>query len=377
MTRQLFFGSVASFLLTFIASLALSAGKAEAESGLGRPGVVSHILVLSDKSEDVSSLEAWKKTYIKDGMSDQDKAMAIWRTVVRYRHQCPPPNEYFCPDKNVHDPLKMIHVYGYGMCCCASSNVDGLARYLGLKATCRGIGHMISEVWYDNGWHMVDGSLQQVFTKPDGQIASAEDIRRAVTQWLDRHPELRSPQSEGRKADQSRLDAFRQNEGWRKNGPELLASCKYFDVHGNGLGTHSWTSTMWYYDRKDVPEYETFPSMGYQLNVQLRAGEKLTRNWFNKGRVIDWTDADIMAGQARFALQRQLGDRARVESATAPGSMTCLSPTPFSNRGPFVRRMCSAPAQTGPSLPFTSRMPSRKAFSSSACPAATFTSAVA
>jgi hypothetical protein len=290
-------------------SLALATGVASAQT-TAKPGVVSHVLVLSDKCEDVSSPEAWKKTYIKDGMSDQEKVLAVWRTVVRYRHQCPPPNEYLCQDQNVHDPLKTIHVYGYGMCCCASSNVDGLARYLGMKATCRGIGHMISEVWYDNGWHMVDGSLQQVFTRPDGKIASAEEIRLAVTQWLDKHPELRSKQAEGMKADMAKLDVFRQNEGWRQKGPELLASCKYFDANGSGLGTHSWTSTMWYYDRKDVPEYETFPSMGYQLNVQLREGEKLTRNWSNKGRVIDWTDADILAGKAPFALQRQLGDRA-------------------------------------------------------------------
>src|SRR5579862_8504977 len=93
------------------------------------PGVVSHILVLSDKSEDVSSPEAWKKTYIKDGMTDQEKAQAVWRTVVKYRHQTAPPNEWFCAE-NVHDPIKTINVYGYGMCCCASSNIEGLSRFL-------------------------------------------------------------------------------------------------------------------------------------------------------------------------------------------------------------------------------------------------------
>ena len=56
-------------------------------------GVVSHVNVVSDKSEDVSTLEAWKKTYIKEGMSDQDKAIAIFNTLVKYRHQANPPNE--------------------------------------------------------------------------------------------------------------------------------------------------------------------------------------------------------------------------------------------------------------------------------------------
>jgi hypothetical protein len=270
--------------------------------------VVSHILVLSDKSEDVSSLEAWKKTYIKSGMSDQDKALAIWKTVIRYRHQSDPPNEFLGSESNVHDPLKTIHVYGYGMCCCASSDVDGLARYLGMKAECRGIGHMISEVWYDNAWHMVDGSLQQYYTKPDGKIASAEEIRLAVTQWLDQHPELRDAAG---KADQGKLDAFKRNGRWKKEGPVLLATCPYFDENGDGPGTHSWTSTMWYYDRKDIPGYETFPSMGYKLNVQLREGEKLTRNWAMNKQYIGGADAVIASGdRSRLSLQASLGDKA-------------------------------------------------------------------
>ena len=37
-------------------------------------GVVCHVKVLSDKVPDVSSLEAWKKSYIKEGMSDKEKA---------------------------------------------------------------------------------------------------------------------------------------------------------------------------------------------------------------------------------------------------------------------------------------------------------------
>ena len=48
------------------------------------PGVVSHVKVLSDKVEDVSSMEAWKKTYIKDGMSDQEKAIAVWKSVATF-----------------------------------------------------------------------------------------------------------------------------------------------------------------------------------------------------------------------------------------------------------------------------------------------------
>jgi len=40
-------------------------------------GVVANVKVLSDKVCDVSSLEAWKASYIRPGMSDCDKAVAI------------------------------------------------------------------------------------------------------------------------------------------------------------------------------------------------------------------------------------------------------------------------------------------------------------
>ena len=57
-------------------------------------GVVSHVKVLSDKVPDVSSLEAWKKSFLKEGMSDKEKALAVWRSVVMFQHQDIPPAEF-------------------------------------------------------------------------------------------------------------------------------------------------------------------------------------------------------------------------------------------------------------------------------------------
>jgi hypothetical protein len=50
-------------------------------------GVVSHVKVLSGKVEDVSSPEAWRNSYITDGMSDHEKLLAIWRTVLPLRRR--------------------------------------------------------------------------------------------------------------------------------------------------------------------------------------------------------------------------------------------------------------------------------------------------
>ncbi len=284
--------------------LVLVAGAAPAPSAAAVPGIVSHLLVLSDKSEDVSSPEAWAKTYIKPGMNDQEKALAIWKTVVRYRHQTNPPNEFLSPEANVHDPLKTIHVYGVGICCCASSNVCGLARYLDMKARGRAINvHMISEVFYGGGWHMIDGSLMNYFFMPDGKIAPADEIHKAVAEWHEKNP--------GYRGDWGKLAQFAAHGNWRKAGPPLLATCPTFLESGfNPAGVHGWHATMGEYDYQNAPEYEYWPSMGYQLNVQLREGEKLTRNWSNKNKLIDWVDADILEGGKNIlALQRQLGDK--------------------------------------------------------------------
>ena len=42
--------------------------------------VVSNVKVLSDKVQDVSSMEAWAQSFIKPGISDRDKALAAWKS---------------------------------------------------------------------------------------------------------------------------------------------------------------------------------------------------------------------------------------------------------------------------------------------------------
>lgn len=284
----------------------LAAGPAFAQQGVGAPvGVVSNVKVISDKVEDVTTLEDWKATYIKPGMSDQDKALAIWRTVVKYRHQASPPNDGIsAAEGEVHDPMKTIHVYGYGQCCCASSNVEGLARYIGLPAQGRVIRlHSVPELFYGKAWHLIDGSMMNYFTKEDGTLASVDEIRHAVMGWFAAHPEYKNLRGNG-----GALHEFAANNGW-KRGPELLNSSKAYDADGaNAAGQHGWYSTMQEYDYGDDKAgiFDYGPSMGYQVNVQLRVGEKLTRCWSNKGMTVN---GDMpVNGRQGLNLQRKLGD---------------------------------------------------------------------
>jgi hypothetical protein len=271
--------------------------------------VVSHLNLVSDKSQDISTLDAWKKTCIKDGMSDQDKAIAIFNTVVRYRHQANPPREFLTSSEaggHVHDPLKTFHVYGYGQCCCAASEVIGLAQYLGLQARGRDItAHSVPEVLCNGKWSLVDGSVMNYHVKPDGTLASVDEMHEAIRTWRQKeHPELDTD---------SKLRAFAKNEGW-KNGPALLAkSDKFYGKNGvNSAGWHGWPSTMQEYYKIEANPHDFCTIMGYQLNVQLRPGEKITRNFFSRG--IEYTNDMAknyykeLQDRKLLGIQTELGD---------------------------------------------------------------------
>ncbi|HEY3322121.1 MAG TPA: hypothetical protein VGP72_16770 [Planctomycetota bacterium] len=287
--------------------LAISAFAVSAADKPVAPAVVSHIKVLSDKIEDVSSLDAWKKSFIKDGMTDEQKGLAVWATVVKFRHQEPPPQEYLRGDGNcVHDPIKTFNVYGYGMCCCASSNIEALGRYAGLKARAWGItGHSVPELFWDNSWHLLDASLICYFPKADGKIAGVEEIQASIADWCAKNP--------GYKGNDAKLRAFMRSGGWRK-GPDVLSHTKAYDDNGwLPAATHGWYSTMQEYDGggggqgNKAMNFEYGYSQGYEVNIQLRPGEKLSRNWFNKGLHINegggpgCLNEKVGTGQMRYA----------------------------------------------------------------------------
>jgi hypothetical protein len=250
-------------------------------------GVVSHISVVSDKVQDVSSIEAWKASFIKPGMSEKEKAVAVWKSMVMFRQQSNPPTEYCGVEGMPLDPIKTFNVYGYNMCNGASAGIIQLSRHAGLEARGWGItSHSVPEVKIDGHWSMLDSSLINYFEKPDGSIAGVEEISKAIDDWLEKHPELRG--------DEKALTNFQRRNGWTgwKDGPELLSQNKFYDAGGFWpAGTHGWGGTMIEYGRpKKNFIYEYGAALGYQVNIQLRKGERLTRNWSNKGLHVDLAD---------------------------------------------------------------------------------------
>ena len=106
----------------FVVGAACACGAAESV------GVVANVKVVSDKVKDVSSLEAWKQAYIKEGMTDKDKALACWESVVAHQYQDSPPVEFLNNENTVQDAIKMFNVYGHSFCGVAANELVSLAR---------------------------------------------------------------------------------------------------------------------------------------------------------------------------------------------------------------------------------------------------------
>jgi hypothetical protein len=112
---------------------------------------------------------------VAPGMSDKEKAYALWFQEIGHRyHWNPGDNSELC------DPVKVFNIYGYNTCGNDSICLAGLLRKAGLKAApARAMGHCISQAFYDGRWHFLDGDMHSVYLLRDNEtVAGEQDIVR-------------------------------------------------------------------------------------------------------------------------------------------------------------------------------------------------------
>jgi hypothetical protein len=270
---------IVPLVTTILGASILLTAFTHAAAPASRGARINNLKVLSDKIDDVTTAENIVKSFAKPGMSDAERAKALWTASVKYRHQTVPPNEQLAADWEAHDPVKLFNVYGYCMCCCASSLIESLNRLDGREARGRILtGHSVPEVRYGGAWHMFDASLLTLFPKPgSGDLASVDEISAAVRGWLDQHPEYRGNDRKLRE-----MMASEEKMGWKLHGPELLANCPYYRQGWFPAKTHGWYSTMQEYDRQSE-FYEYGYQLGHRALFALRPGESLVREAGNHG----------------------------------------------------------------------------------------------
>ena len=124
---------------------------------------------------DVNSLV---KEITVDCTTDEEKALAIWEWLHWKRFQRSP------HDESALNPVRDMNCYGYGICGHTSAWIKALATAAGLKARVFEItGHTISEVYYNGGWHMLDGNVKVFYLARDNRtIASLAELEQ--DSWL-------------------------------------------------------------------------------------------------------------------------------------------------------------------------------------------------
>jgi len=129
---------------------------------------------LSNGRNNFRSVEEIVSSAVSPGMTDADKAFALWFQEIRYRHHSAGDNS------ELGDPVKVFNVYGYNTCGNDSICLATLWRKAGLKvAPARALGHCISQAFYDGGWHFYDGDMHSVYLLRDNQtVAGEQDIVR-------------------------------------------------------------------------------------------------------------------------------------------------------------------------------------------------------
>ncbi len=126
-----------------------------------------------DGRPDLSSADGMLASVVTDAMSPEQKAIAIWKFIVDWRYHYIPAQD----GDEIHDPVKLINVYGYGFCDDSSAAITALSRAAGMPARIWGLGgHVVAEVEFDGGWHMFDADHQVFYRASDGHILSVEEL---------------------------------------------------------------------------------------------------------------------------------------------------------------------------------------------------------
>jgi hypothetical protein len=188
----------------------------------------------SSGAVDFSSLQSIVRDIAPPGMTDEQKALSIWRFVMD--------NLYHGPWGTCFDGLEHLTVYGYGYCGTFAAVLEPLWWAAGLKARHVNTGnHAGTEVYYDDDWHYLDAHLRCFFLERDNRtIASLDELNRDPSLW----------------------------DMKRQRGSSKVGAKKYYymSVHPNGSGRS--------------PEYSN--------KFVLAKGDVLTLTWQEKGK---WCNA--------------------------------------------------------------------------------------
>jgi acetyl esterase/lipase len=129
---------------------------------------------LSTGRNDFRTLQEIVAGATRPGMTDREKAIALWRLQTTHRFHAGP------GDQEAIDPVKVLNVYGYTTCGEDSICLAGLWKTAGFKVRpARTVGHCITQVHFDGRWNLLDGDMGPFYLLRDNvTIAGEQDLVR-------------------------------------------------------------------------------------------------------------------------------------------------------------------------------------------------------
>jgi hypothetical protein len=129
---------------------------------------------LSNGRNDFRTLKEMVAGALRTGMTDREKALALWRLQTTHRFHAT------TNDAEANDPVKVFNVYGYTTCGDDSICLAGLWRTAGFQVRpARVVGHCITQVHYDGRWNLLDGDMGPFYLLRDNvTIAGEQDLVR-------------------------------------------------------------------------------------------------------------------------------------------------------------------------------------------------------
>jgi hypothetical protein len=142
---------------------------------------------LSNGRNGFRTLDEIVASAVKPGMTDREKATALWFQEIRHRYHGGGDNN------ELGDPVKVFNVYGHNTCGNDSICLAGLWKRAGLKVTpARVVGHCVTQCFFDGRWNLFDGDMHSMYLLRDSQTVACEQdlvrdhdlIKRSHTQGI-------------------------------------------------------------------------------------------------------------------------------------------------------------------------------------------------
>jgi hypothetical protein len=129
---------------------------------------------LSNGRNDFRTLQEIVSRVVKPGMTDKEKALALWWQEIQHRFHSEGDNS------ELSSPVKVFNIYGHNTCGNDSICLAGQWKQAGLKvAPARLVGHCVSQVFFDGSWRLLDGDMHSIYLLRDNEtIAGEQDLVR-------------------------------------------------------------------------------------------------------------------------------------------------------------------------------------------------------